>query len=71
MPLDSVGYMFEVQGRFIKVSKEILVVMKEKRIGNLYNLDVSTKESHTVVVVKYVGYSSRLWHQRLGHINEK
>ena len=69
--LDSVGYKFAVQGGVIEVSKVILVVMKEKRIGNLYKLDVSTEESYTVVVFKDARDSFCLWHQRLGHINEK
>ena len=35
----SVGYMCVVQGGVLKVSKGILVVMKEKRIENLYHLE--------------------------------
>ena len=39
--LDSVGYKFVVQGGFMKVSKGILVVLKVKRIINLYKIDKS------------------------------
>jgi hypothetical protein len=40
--LDSVGYKCTTQGGVLKVSKDILVVMKEKRIGNLYQLEGRT-----------------------------
>jgi hypothetical protein len=37
--LDSVGYKCTTQGGLLKVSKGILVVMKEKMIRNLYHLE--------------------------------
>jgi hypothetical protein len=40
--LDSVGYRCTTQGGVLKVSKGILVVMKEKRIRNLYQLEGRT-----------------------------
>jgi hypothetical protein len=40
--LYSVGYRCTTQGGVLKVSKGILVVMKAKRIGNLYQLEGRT-----------------------------
>jgi hypothetical protein len=40
--LDYVGYMYIAQGGVLKVSEGILVVMKAKRIGNLYQLEGRT-----------------------------
>ena len=40
--LNFVGYRCTTQGGVLKVSKGILVVMKEKRIGNLYQLEGRT-----------------------------
>ena len=36
--LNYIGYKFAIQVGFMKVSKGILVFMKEKRIGNLYKI---------------------------------
>jgi hypothetical protein len=41
--LDYVGYKCTTQGGVLKVSKVILVVMKEKRIRNLYQLEGRTE----------------------------
>ena len=40
--LDNTGYKFAVQSGVMKISKGILVVMKEKRVGNLYKLEGRT-----------------------------
>ena len=37
--LDSIGYKCTTQGGVLKVSKCILVVMKENRIRNLYHIE--------------------------------
>jgi hypothetical protein len=37
--LDYAGYRSTTQGGVLKVSKENLVVMKAKRVGNLYQLE--------------------------------
>jgi hypothetical protein len=47
--LDSVGYRCIAQGVVMKVSKGILVVMKAKRIGNLYHLEGRTEVNQAVV----------------------
>ena len=41
--LDSDGYKFTGQDGVLKVFKEALVVMKAKKVGNIYRLKGSTK----------------------------
>jgi hypothetical protein len=50
--LDSFCYICTVQGRVLKVSKGILVVMKGKRIENLYQLEGRTEINQVGVVSK-------------------
>ena len=69
--LDYVGYKFVVQGGVMKVYKGILFVMKEKRIKDLCKIDGSTEENRAAAVSEYVGNSSRLRHQPLGHMSKK
>jgi hypothetical protein len=47
--LDFVDYTCTTQGGVLKVSKGILVVMKEKRIKNLYQLEGRTKINQAMV----------------------
>jgi hypothetical protein len=69
--LDSGGYKCTVQGGVLKVSKGILVVMKAKRIENLYQLEGRTESNQAMVVSEGASDSTRLWHQCLGHMSEK
>ena len=70
--LDDAGYKFTVQGGVMKISKGILVVMKENRIGNLYKVEGRTKFDHTTVAsVGATTYIAHLSHQWLGHISKK
>jgi hypothetical protein len=48
--LDSGGYKCTVQGGVLKVFKGILVVMKDKRIENLYKLEGSTETNQATIV---------------------
>jgi 5'-3' exoribonuclease 2 len=48
--LDSRGYKFTSQGRALKVSKGILVVMKETNFGNLYKMEGNTQINEAIVV---------------------
>ena len=66
-----VGYKCTTQGGVLKVSKVILVVMKEKRIRNLYQLEGRTKVNQAVVESKDASDSIHLWHQHLSHMSEK
>ena len=47
--LDFTSYKCTTQGGVLKVSKGILVFMKEKRIGNLYHLEGRTQVNQVVV----------------------
>jgi hypothetical protein len=69
--LDSTGYNCTSQGGVLKVSKGILVVMKEKRIGNLYQPEGRTEVNQTVVASKDASDCVSLWHQRLGNMSKK
>jgi hypothetical protein len=61
--LDSRHYMFIGQGGEFKVSKGILVVMKDTKIGNLYKLEGNTQVNKAAVVSKEERESTCLWHQ--------
>eukprot|EP01018_Ginkgo_biloba_P027656 Gb_41806 [translate_table: standard] len=69
--LDSAGYKCTCQGGVMKVSKGILVVMKAKKIRNLYQLEGSTEINEAAVVSEEANQTTRLWHQHLGHMSEK
>ena len=60
--LDFVGYKCATQGGVLKVSKGILVIMKKKRIGNLYQLEGRTKVNQAAVASEDISDSVRLWH---------
>jgi hypothetical protein len=53
------------------VSKDILVVMKEKRIENLYHLEGRTKVNQEMVAFEDESDYVHLWHLHLGHMREK
>jgi hypothetical protein len=60
--LDYVGYRCTTQGGVLKVSKGILVVMKEKRIGKLYQLGGRTKVNQALVAYEDASDYVILWH---------
>lgn len=68
---DYSGYKFSCQGRVLKVSKGILVVMKATKVGNLYRLEWSIEMNEATMVSKEANESTYLWNQRLGHVSEK
>jgi hypothetical protein len=53
------------------VSKGILVVMKENRIENIYQLAGRTEMNQALVAFEGASDSTCLWHQRLGHMRKK
>jgi hypothetical protein len=55
----------------MKVYKGILLVMKAKRIRNLYQLEGRTESDQATTVSENASDSTRLWHQHLGHMSEK
>jgi hypothetical protein len=48
--LDIGGYKSIVQGRVMKVYKGILLVMKAKKVGNLFLLEGRTESDHATMV---------------------
>jgi hypothetical protein len=65
------GYKCIVQGGVIKVYKGILLVMKDKRIENIYHLEGRTESDQSTIISKSSSDSTCLWNQRLGHMREK
>ena len=55
----------------MKVSKGILVVMKARKIGNLYKMEGKNEMSKVAVVSKEASTYSCLWHKQMGHMSEK
>jgi hypothetical protein len=66
--LENGGYKIIVQGVVMKVYKGILLVMKAKKVGNLFLLEGRTKSDHARVVSENDSDFVRRWHQRLGHV---
>eukprot|EP00253_Pinus_taeda_P034717 PITA_34717 len=68
--LDSNGYKNVIQGGVMKIYKGILLVMKAKKVGNLFQLEGRTGSDHASVS-EHDSSSIHLWHQRLGHMSER
>ena len=68
--LDSDGYKFTGQNGVLKVFKGALVVMKVKKVGNLYRLKGSSQVSEAAFVSEKEE-GTRLWHQQLDSMSEK
>ena len=62
--LDYGGHKFTGQGRELQVFKGILMIMKARKVGNLYKLEGKTKTSIVVVVSKKASAPTCLWHQQ-------
>eukprot|EP00253_Pinus_taeda_P027941 PITA_27941 len=69
--LDTNGYKTVIQGGVMKIYKGILLVMKSKKVGNLFQLEGRTRSDHVSTVSEHDSRSIRLWHQRLGHMSER
>jgi hypothetical protein len=69
--LDSVGYKCIAQGGVLKVSKGILVVKKENRNENLYQLEGRTEINQEVVTYEGVSDFTHLWYYHLIHMSDK
>ena len=55
----------------MKVYKGILLVMKAKKVGNLFLLEGITESDHATTVSENDSDYVRLWHQRLGHMSKQ
>eukprot|EP00253_Pinus_taeda_P015642 PITA_15642 len=69
--LDTNGYKTVIQGGVMKIYKGILLVMKAKKVGNLFQLEGKTGSNHVSMMSEHDNSSIRLWHQRLGHMSER
>eukprot|EP00253_Pinus_taeda_P028922 PITA_28922 len=69
--LDSNGYKTVIQGGVMKIYRGILLVMKAKKVGNLFQLEGGTGSAFVSTVSKYDTSSIHLWHQKLGHMSER
>lgn len=69
--LDTNGYKTFIQGGVMKVYKGILLVMKAKKVGNLFQLEGRTESVHALTISENDSNSIHLWHQRLGHMSER
>jgi hypothetical protein len=69
--LDTGGYKSIIQGGVMKVYRGILLVMKVKKVGNMFLLDGRIESYHaTTVSDKDIDFV-QLWHQRLCHMSEQ
>ena len=61
--LDTGIYKSTVQGGVMKVYKGILLVMKAKKVGNMFILEGRTKSDHVTTLSENDSDYVRLWHQ--------
>jgi hypothetical protein len=69
--LDIGGYKTTNQGGVMKVYKGILLVMKAKKVGNLFILEGRINSNHVKTISKNDSDFVRIWHQWLGHMSER
>ena len=64
-----------IEGGALKVTKGTMIVMRGIRLNNLYFLKESTMIGGAATVCSDIGdgasITTRLWHMRLGHADEK
>jgi hypothetical protein len=70
--LDSLGYGYSAKDGVIKITKGAMVIMKGKKIGNLYKLlgDTVTGGVAMSTLAEPNDDNTVLWHMRLGHLGE-
>jgi hypothetical protein len=71
--LDSLGYGYSAKDGVMKITKGTMVIMKGKKIGNLYKLLGDTVIGGVVMstLVEPNDDNTVLWHMRLGHLGER
>ena len=69
--LDDVGYWFKAENGSLKVLKGSLVIFKVDKINGLYILQGEILNDSENVVISTVLENTKLWHLRLGHINQR
>lgn len=69
--LNSLGYSIRIDNGSMKVNNGSLVVLKEKRVNSLYILlGRVDNDNYSVASIQNDDFSF-LWHNKLGHVNEK
>jgi hypothetical protein len=71
--LDSLGYGYLAKDGVMKITKGAMVIMKGKKIGNLYKLpgDTITGGAAVSTLAEPNNDNTVLWHMRLGHLGER
>nr|CAN70013.1 hypothetical protein VITISV_017116 [Vitis vinifera] len=69
--LDKLGYTFKSKPNSLRVARGSLTVMKGTIKNGLYTLIGQTMTGKVSIVLKEDMGITKLWHQRLGHINHK
>ena len=69
--LDTGGYKSIFQGGVMKVYKGILLVMRAKKVGNMFLLEGRTELDHATKISKNENDFVRLCNQWLGHMSEQ
>uniref|UniRef100_A0A2N9I8X8 Retrovirus-related Pol polyprotein from transposon TNT 1-94-like beta-barrel domain-containing protein n=1 Tax=Fagus sylvatica TaxID=28930 RepID=A0A2N9I8X8_FAGSY len=70
--LDDLAYSYSSKGGVMKISKGTLLVMKERKVNQLYRCIRNTVLGGAVVITPTESSTddTKLWHMRLGHIGE-
>ena len=69
--LDKSGYTFKLEPNFLRVARGSLTVMKGTIKNGLYTLIGQTVIGKVSTMLKEDVRTTKLWHQRLGHISHK
>jgi len=69
--LETLGLEVSIKDGVLKMTKGSMVVLKGVHRNNLYYLKGSTVTGRVVTSIDTDDYSTRLWHMRLGHTDEK
>uniref|UniRef100_A0A2N9J8T4 CCHC-type domain-containing protein n=1 Tax=Fagus sylvatica TaxID=28930 RepID=A0A2N9J8T4_FAGSY len=71
--LDDLGYSYSTKGGVMKITKGTLLVMKGRKVNQLYRLIGNTVVGGAAVITstKSSTDDTKLWHMRLGHIGER
>ena len=71
--LDDLGYSYSTKGGVMKITKGTLLVMKGRKVNQLYRMIENTVVGGAAVITptKSSTDDTKLWHMRLGHIGER
>jgi hypothetical protein len=71
--LDDLGYSYSSKGGVMKITKGTLLVMKGRKVNQLYRLigNIVVGGAAVITSTKSSTDDTKLWHMRLGHIGER